>query len=442
MSFENASVTKGLMLGFALTSVAAGIFDLKHYLNLQLVPHVSKHHQYWRLLVHQLACASSSDLLLTELFLYNTSIIIERAFGSMKYASFLIISAVTTMLLSFAALLVAQLTPVTGALFNNIPPGPIAVMAAVLYQYMRLVPPAYHFRIFGVGMSDKVWVYAIAAQLAITRFPNKLLPTAVGLLAGYLYRSDFLQLKAWRVSTRAVRFAAAWVQPLLGDEQPVRRTTRALPETRAQGEARRRASALNADEVVTTARSSRLRRTPAPRPNGAATAASNATSRTGNDNTQDASPAGRTVMRQWMNELGIGVGPRPVAGGAGTVRAPSESEIGILTSMFPDLEREVILGVLQRRCVPVSHPTHCLLRLPPPPPPSSTMLLSHSSQRASFLSSPCRDRPGRFRATPLSLHLAIGTDGASRHADVPAMTYSPDITAAAETLLASQNASA
>ena len=35
----------GLMFGIALTSIAAGIFDLKHYLNLQLVPHISKHHQ-------------------------------------------------------------------------------------------------------------------------------------------------------------------------------------------------------------------------------------------------------------------------------------------------------------------------------------------------------------------------------------------------------------
>ena len=42
--------------------------------------------QYWRLLVHHLACASSSDLLLTELLLYNIGIPIERAFGGVKYA--------------------------------------------------------------------------------------------------------------------------------------------------------------------------------------------------------------------------------------------------------------------------------------------------------------------------------------------------------------------
>ncbi|KAI0375933.1 hypothetical protein BV20DRAFT_1032305 [Pilatotrama ljubarskyi] len=346
MSFENAAVTKGLMLGIALTSVAAGIFDLKHYLNLQLVPHISKYHQYWRLPVHSLVCGSSGDLILVELFLYNVGVCIERSFGSVKYASFLIISAVTTMLVSFVALLVAQLTPVTSTLFNNIPPGPIAIMSALLYQYMRLVPPAYNFRIFGLGMSDKVWVYAIAAQLVVTRLPEKLLPTAVGLLTGYLYRSDFLQLKSWRVSPSVVRFAEDWVKPLLGEAQPLRRTNRVLPESRAQAAARRIASELDEEEVVTTARNAPIGRNRGSRRPTAAAPALHQQFRPGED-AQDTEGTNGGMVRQWMSELASGA--RPVAGAAGTVRAPTEAEIGILTGMFPDLEREVILGVLQRR---------------------------------------------------------------------------------------------
>ena len=56
---------------------------------------------------------------------------------------------------------------------------------------------------------------------------------------------------------------------------------------------------------------------------------------------------GGGVVRQWMSELASGA--RPVAQNGATVRAPSEAEIAILTGMFPDLEREVVLGVLQRR---------------------------------------------------------------------------------------------
>ena len=33
------------MLTLALTSITVGIFDVKHYLHLQLVPHLSKDHQ-------------------------------------------------------------------------------------------------------------------------------------------------------------------------------------------------------------------------------------------------------------------------------------------------------------------------------------------------------------------------------------------------------------
>ncbi|PIL37399.1 hypothetical protein GSI_01093 [Ganoderma sinense ZZ0214-1] len=266
MSFEYAAVTKSLMFGIALTSAVAGIFDLKHYLNLQLVPHISKHHQYWRLFVHHLACASSSDLLLTELLLYNVGIPIERAFGGVKYASFFIISAVTTMVVSFVALLLAQLIPMTRANFNNIPGGPFAILFAIIYQYMRLVPPAYHFRVFGLGMSDKIWIYAIAFQLTVARLPATLLPTAVGLFVGYMYRSDVLQLKSWRLPPRLVRLAEDWVKPLLGEDKPVRRTHRVLPEPRAPGSARgsRRAVNLADDEVVTTARSAPRRRVPRP----------------------------------------------------------------------------------------------------------------------------------------------------------------------------------
>ena len=83
------------------------------------------------------------------------------------------------MLVSFVTLLLAQLTPMTRANFNNIPGGPFAILFAIVYQYMRLVPPAYHFRVFGLGMSDKIWMYAIAFQVRKkdVRFPPKrLLP--------------------------------------------------------------------------------------------------------------------------------------------------------------------------------------------------------------------------------------------------------------------------
>ncbi|OBZ70145.1 DSC E3 ubiquitin ligase complex subunit 2 [Grifola frondosa] len=251
MSFEHASVTKGLMLGIALTSIAAGIFDVKHYLHLQLIPHISKYHQYWRLFAHHVACANSSDLFLTELLLYNAGVTIERTFGSVKFASFIFISTIISI---------------------------------------------------------------------ITR---------------------------WRIPHRVVNFGEAWIKPLLGEGRSIRRTNRVLPEPQTSARRRRTdaAAALDEDEVVTTARSSRSHPTRPARGSilnipGANTPASS------NDEGTPESDATGGVVRQWMSELAGGA--RPSTGGVGTVRAPSESEIQILTGMFPDVGREVILGVLQR----------------------------------------------------------------------------------------------
>ncbi|OCH94275.1 hypothetical protein OBBRIDRAFT_769970 [Obba rivulosa] len=371
MSFEYASVTKGLMLGIAITSITAGLFDVKYYLHLQLVPHISKYHQYWRLFTWQIACANSSDLFLIELSLYNVGMHIERAFGSLKFASFILVTFLMSIISTFLSLLFLQAFPHVGALFNSIPCGPFALIFSVMYQYMRVVPPAYHFKVFGLDLTDKIWAYAIAGQsaarleacycllhlitldlctdlnlqLAISKSPATLLPAVTGLLCGYLYRSDFLQLKSWRVPHRAVVFAQSWHQSLLGEGRAIRRTNRVLPEGRST---RRRDSTiptLDEDEVVTTSR----RRGPRTATATGDTVSQNL-SATPQSNTPQEEQGTGGVMRQLMSELRGGA--RPNASGEGTVRAPSESEIQLLTAMFPDVGREVILGVLQRRQVP------------------------------------------------------------------------------------------
>ncbi|KAI0939895.1 hypothetical protein AcW1_004766 [Taiwanofungus camphoratus] len=333
------------MLGIALTSITAGIFDIKHYLHLQLDPHISKHHQYWRLLTHHIACANSSDLFLVELMLYNVGVQIERSFGSAKYASFILVTALLSTITTFFSFAILHISGSVGPLFNHIPAGPIAIVFSNIYQYRRLVPPAYQFKVFGVEFNDKIWVYTVAGQLAISHLPATLLPTVLGLLSGFIYRSDVLQLKSWRIPHSIQLFAERWFGPLLGEARAVRRTNRVFPESRN----RQRAGGVGAIEgdIVTTARR--------PRPNTSRSA--HRSRQGGREATTSSSPGGQVisgpnanssgeVMRQWMSELTGGA--RPSAGGVGTVRAPSESEIQMLTGMFPDVGREVILGVLQR----------------------------------------------------------------------------------------------
>lgn len=285
------------MVGIALTSIAVGIFDVKYYVNLQVVPHISKYHQYWRLFTYHLACGNSSDLFLTELLLYNVGVQIERSFGSAKYASFVFVTMLVSTIFTFLSLLTLQLFHGIGPLFNNIHPGPISVMFSILYQYMRLIPQAYQFKVFGAVVSDKIWVYVVAGQLAISYVPASLLPALIGIFTGYVYRSDVLQLKGWRIPHRVQNFSEDWIQPLLGEGRTVRRTNRVLPVPRVR---RRPAEAgLNEDEVVTTARPTDVQ-------------------------------------------------PRTNTEEAHATRRRRQADIDTLSTMFPDVRRAVINDVVER----------------------------------------------------------------------------------------------
>ncbi len=147
----------------------------------------------------------------------------------------------------------------------------------------------------------------------------------VGVLTGQIYRSDLAGFNTYRLPPAVVRLSERFFAPLVGSLRPPRRTNRALPDdTRIHGAQR---SADSNDEAITTARP--------PRPNSA-TARTRATAAT-----EIPSPS---VMRELVDEF-TGRTERANAG----LRVPTETEISHLTSMFPSMEREVVVGALQRR---------------------------------------------------------------------------------------------
>ncbi|KAF7335313.1 DSC E3 ubiquitin ligase complex subunit 2 [Mycena sanguinolenta] len=317
MSFEHAPVSKGLMVSLAISSILVGVFDVKHYFHLQLVPHISRHYQYWRLGAHHLAFSNSSDLFIAEILLYNIGIPIERQFGTLKFASF---AVVTTLLATLLELIFLILFHRTG--LNYIPSGPATLIFSLIYQYHRIVPSAYSFRIFGLPLTNKGFTYVFALQLAIGYLPGSAAAALIGLLAGQIYRSDLANLKGYRIPPWLASFASQYILPLLGSLRPARRSNRALPDdldsdnTRPQN-----------DEVITTARQA-----PAPSP---------ATQRSRGESTQaERSGAGGSVVREWVE----GLTGRTQTG----IRIPTEAEIAQLTTMFPDIQRSVLVGTLQR----------------------------------------------------------------------------------------------
>lgn len=312
------------MVGCGITSLLAGLFDVKHYLHLQLVPHLSRHHQYWRLAVHYLAFSNSSDLFIAQLVLYNVGIQIERQFGSVKFASFALVSTILAITLEFLSLLLFQRVGL-----NNIAMGPSALIFAMLYQYSRIVPSAYNFRMFGVPLTNKSLVYLLALQMAISRLPSSAAVALIGVFTGQIYRSDLANLKAYRISPSVVKFSTRFLLPVIGSLRPPRRSNRALPDDLRSTRTSTPPIPQN-EEVITTARTTPATATRLRGPD-------DVDGTTTNDGDRP------SVVREWVDEL-TGRSERASTG----MRVPSEAEIVQLTGMFPDVQREVIIGALQR----------------------------------------------------------------------------------------------
>lgn len=166
-------------------------------------------------------------------------------------------------------------------------------------------------------------VFALC-QLAFSQPWSTTLAAALGFVTGALYRSDIANLKGYRLPPWFVRLTSRYLLSLVGETRAVRRTTRALPATDISDTTPRLE-----DEVITTAHTSRT---------------GGSTRSTTNGSRGASEQPGPSVMREWVNEL-TGRVDRASTG----IRVPTEAEITQLVSIFPDVQRDVIVAALQRR---------------------------------------------------------------------------------------------
>ncbi|OAA67139.1 hypothetical protein SPI_01715 [Niveomyces insectorum RCEF 264] len=223
MSFTNAPVTRSLVLGLVSASIGASLFDIKHYFYILVDPQILRYHQTWRALTYQLCYTNSSEVLFACMTLYQMRIV-ERMWGSRKYASFIAGTSLITAVVP--PLLVYVLRIVTLGRVNYLPAGPTAVIFAILAQYYSIVPHTYTYRVafsskpppptastnnnsnnngaddfVGLTFSDKSYRYFLAAQLALFQWPGSVLGAAVGWVVGHAWRNDVLpgRLTQWRI---------------------------------------------------------------------------------------------------------------------------------------------------------------------------------------------------------------------------------------------------
>ncbi|KEZ44763.1 hypothetical protein SAPIO_CDS2861 [Scedosporium apiospermum] len=229
MSFTNAPVTRSLAVSLVGTSIAASLFDIKHYFYIFADSHIWHYHQLWRPLTYQLCYINSSEVLFACVALYQLRVV-ERMWGSRKFASFLIVTSIFTAIIP--PVLISLLQPLTASYFNYLPAGPTSLIFAILAQYYAIIPHIYRYRVAtsspkppppptdpsssssttnnrpgdddsfsGLTFSDKSYRYLLPLQLAVFQFPASLITAPVGWALGYAWRSGLFpsRLTSWRL---------------------------------------------------------------------------------------------------------------------------------------------------------------------------------------------------------------------------------------------------
>ncbi|RCI16215.1 hypothetical protein L249_2371 [Ophiocordyceps polyrhachis-furcata BCC 54312] len=208
MTFTNAPVTRLAVVGLVSCSIMASVFDMKHKLYIIIDSHLWRDQELWRLLTYQLCYVNSTEVLFSAMSVYNLRVV-ERMWGSRKYASFIVVSYLLTALVG--PLIMVVLRPLSAGLFNYMPAGPTPVIFALLAQYYAIIPHTYKYRVAaspaaddaasGLTLSDKSYQYLIAFHLSVLQWPGSLVGAVVGWLVGHAWRGAVLpaSLVTWRL---------------------------------------------------------------------------------------------------------------------------------------------------------------------------------------------------------------------------------------------------
>lgn len=179
--------------------------------------------QYWRLISRNLAFTSSIDLFVAILVLYNSSIALERRYGTAKFVSFALITTFFGTALEVASLALFRYFDIG---IVSLPAGPFTFVFALLYNFSRSVPSSYIYKVFGASFTSKSLLYLLATQLVFASPPNSIISAACGILAGMLYRSNVLGSRTWRVPQWMQRLGKTYISPMLDSGRMPRRSTR------------------------------------------------------------------------------------------------------------------------------------------------------------------------------------------------------------------------
>ncbi|TVU00743.1 hypothetical protein EJB05_53826 [Eragrostis curvula] len=177
--FRNAPASRAVVVAAALFSVTFGFRGRLRDLGL-----VYEKLQIWRLIISLFAFSSTPELIFGAALLYYFRVF-ERQIGSNKYAVFIIFSTVVSVLLQILALGYLK-----DPSLDMLTSGPYGLIFASYVPFFFDIPISMKFRIFGLSVSDKSFVYLAGLQLLFSSGRHSIIPGLSGILAGLLYRMN------------------------------------------------------------------------------------------------------------------------------------------------------------------------------------------------------------------------------------------------------------
>ncbi|KAF3332848.1 Rhomboid-like protein 20 [Carex littledalei] len=155
---ENAPVTRALIVASGFLTVAIGARGKSRQLGVSFQD-LSKNPRVWKIVASALAFQSTPELLFGLYLLYYFRLF-ERQIGSNKFSVFILFTGAVSSALEVVALMLLK-----GSKFNVLASGPYSLIFALFVPFYFDVPITSRFRIFGVNLSDKSFIYLAGLQV-------------------------------------------------------------------------------------------------------------------------------------------------------------------------------------------------------------------------------------------------------------------------------------
>lgn len=189
--FQNAKVTRSLVIVGTLLPLILAILDLK-YLVILNFDYIYNYSQYWRVVLFQTSTINELTFLLVLILLFYFKVL-ERFYSSEKYFTIVLTLFIYNGLVLFIVI----------TLFNILSPyqihflesGPLGLISSLFILYSHLIPTNYFFQLnLGtmITLSNHFPLQVIFSLLFFNNGIKSILPSSLGLIFGKLFLNDLL----------------------------------------------------------------------------------------------------------------------------------------------------------------------------------------------------------------------------------------------------------